>query len=897
MDAYGLIQNQIVVPLERIDGVASVTANGLEEKEILIELDRERTEAAGLNIYQLAQELGNDNFSLASGWVVDGGSKMLLRSVARYEDLDALRNRPVAPSVRLSDVATVRYQAPDRDFRVRANSRPAVALVVFKEGPANAIQVADRINRVVEELQDDPRLNAVDMVPLFDQAQVIRESLSTLVNSGKIGGFFAILVLFFFLRRFRMTMIITLAIPLSLVMALTVMFFAGETLNVLSLLGLVISIGLLVDNSVVVAENIHRLHATGVSRREAAIRGAGEIALAVTMATLTTIIVFLPVSLVEGQAQVILLRLSIPISVALAASLVVAGVFVPLSVYLTLRNGKPRGQSRLARTWNRFHDGMENVLARLYDATLGRLNAAYNRLLALSLRRRLDLVLVLAAVFALTVGVAFRSLEVVPIQDEERTSIEVSVEMPPNMTLEETEQYFLECEKVLEEMGDELDLSGHFLFHQVRYGELEGWFNNPRTKPDLTPREATERLMERLPEKPGVKLYTGQESDVEESDDQTTYAVTLYGEDSEELEVVAERLEETLVALDGVLGLQRSGELPPSELGLIIDRERAQRIGVSPQVVAGVVGYALRGQQLNRYWQDGRDIPVRVRFEEEDRSSLDDLNSFWVPAADGFVSVASISDTEFLQSRRGIYRRDKQIARSITLELEEGREDEARQRLGAFVRQLDLPEGVSVGTGRTSSSANEDQEALQFAALVSVVFIYLLMGFLFESFILPLSIVSTIPLASIGVGWIHWAVGRNIDMLGIVGGILLIGVVVNNGIVLIDYVNRLRAGGMDRTEALLTAAHRRFRPIMMTATTTICGMVPLTLGGPTSIGLSYTSFGLTLIGGMTTATLLTLLVVPVFYTFFDDAREHASRVAKAALTARGAPAATETASE
>jgi HAE1 family hydrophobic/amphiphilic exporter-1 len=199
--------------------------------------------------------------------------------------------------------------------------------------------------------------------------------------------------------------------------------------------------------------------------------------------------------------------------------------------------------------------------------------------------------------------------------------------------------------------------------------------------------------------------------------------------------------------------------------------------------------------------------------------------------------------------------------------------------------------------GRSSSSADEDREALQFAALVSVVFIYLLMGFLFESFILPLSIVSTIPLASIGVGWIHFAVGRNIDMLGIVGGILLIGVVVNNGIVLIDYVNRLRAGGMDRTEALLTAAHRRFRPIMMTATTTICGMVPLTLGGPTSIGLSYTSFGLTLIGGMTTATLLTLLVVPVFYSFFDDAREHAGRVAKAALTARGAPTAAETTSD
>jgi HAE1 family hydrophobic/amphiphilic exporter-1 len=303
--------------------------------------------------------------------------------------------------------------------------------------------------------------------------------------------------------------------------------------------------------------------------------------------------------------------------------------------------------------------------------------------------------------------------------------------------------------------------------------------------------------------------------------------------------------------------------------------------------VAGVVGYALRGQELSRYRTADKDIPVRVRFKEEDRETLRQLQNFYVPTGEGegFVPLSAVADVSFLAGSRRIWREDKRTTRTITLELEEGEEDEARGRLVALQNTLELPEGVRFGDSRDTSSSDEDLAALQFAASLSIVFIYLLMGFLFESFILPLSIICTIPLAGIGVGWIHYAMGYNLDFLGVVGIVLLIGVVVNNGIVLIDYTNRLRADGLERREALLQAAERRFRPIMMTAFTTICGMVPVTLSGASSIGLSYTSFGLTLIGGLTTATLLTLLVVPVFYTFFDDAQLVTGRAIRHALGA------------
>ncbi|MGD2114252.1 MAG: efflux RND transporter permease subunit [Acidobacteriota bacterium] len=883
VDAYNLIEYQIKRPIERIDGVASVDVNGLEEKEILIELDREATASAGLNIYELGQSLSADNFTLASGHVLAGGKKLLLRSVAEYDSIEELENRPVGENVRLGDIATISYAEPERRYMVRANSRPAFALFVMKEGQANTIEVSRRVRETVEGFEDDPRLSAIGVKLFFDQGNAILESLGTLLDSGKIGALFAIGVLFFFLRRLRMTLIITLAIPLSILIGLAVMFFVGETLNIFSLLGLMISIGLLVDNSVVVAENIFRLHQEGMPRRDACVRGAGEMALAITMATLTTIAVFLPISLVEGGGQFFLQRLAIPISVSLLASLFVALIIIPLAVYVTLPTRAPAG----ARA-NPLHP----LFRRAYEATFGRLNHLYRLLLDVCLERRLDVILLINVLFVASIALfSTKQVRVVPVQEDEAMAFELDVDMPRNTTFEETEDYFLDAEKVLEGMQEELGLDG-YLVVAGRWGggEIQGWFTTPRTV-DITPREAAEKVRDALPERAGVTFYLGDENRAGEEEEDKTHTFVLTGEDPGRLEEAAVGLEELFRSVDGVLGVKRSEEASPDELAVRVDRDRAQHQGVNPQAVAGVVSYALRGQALPRFSRDGREIPVRVRFEEEDRKSVDQLADFAVPTGQGgALPLTAVTDVEFLDSPRSIRRRDKRISRTVTLELEEGREEEARDRLVAMAQQIDLPEGITFGEPVRRRGMDEDLRGLLLAAGLSIVFIYLLMGFLFESFILPLSILLTIPLASIGVAWIHWATGKSLDTLGIVGGVLLIGVVVNNGIVLVDYINRLRNQGHERREAILLAADRRFRPIMMTALTTICGMIPLTVGGASSIGLSYTSFGLTLIGGMTTATLLTLLVVPVSYTLFDDAREITLRAVRQARAQRGVPA-------
>ena len=864
IDVYNLVQDEIVLPLSRIDGVASVDPQGLIEKEILIELDRDKTAAAGLNIFDLAEQLGSDNFTLSSGTVRQGASKLQLRSISRYDSLEQLESRLVSDTTRLRDIATVRYAMPDQKFRVRAMSRPAVALAVLKEGDANTLEVAEAVNAAVEKMRANPRLEAIELVELFDQGDVIRESLGTLLSSGRVGGLIALLVLFFFLRRLRMTLIVTLSIPLSIIIALTAMFFAGESLNILTLLALMISVGLLVDNSVVVAENIFRLHRDGMGRRQACIQGAGEIALAILMATLTTIAVFLPVSLVEGQGQFFLLRLSIPISVALLGSLLVALVFIPLSVFLTLPSKREREQS--------VPHPVSNALKRAYDASFGWLNHLYARVLGYFLARRFDLIMVVLAVFVVS-ALPFKKVKIVDAQEEDRGGFSISVELPNNTTLEEAEQFFLSGEKVVEQLAEELDLDGWFLFHRATSGELQGWFKSPRTN-KVTPREATQRVLETLPEKAGVRLFTANDDQTDDKRNQALHAFVLEGENAPELSRVARDLEEIFLAVDGVLGVRKVEDQSPSELALVIDRERAQAQGVDPTVISTIVGYALRGQSLNRYNYDGKQIPVTVRFREEDRDSLKELANFQLPGAHGTpIPLSALTETKYLASPAQISRNNKKTSRNITLELEEGREEETRERLIATSRGIDLPEGMTFARGDGVPEMSEDLRNMGLAAVISIIFIYLLMGFLFESFILPASILLTIPLASIGVFWAHLIAGLDIDFLGVVGLILLVGVVVNNGIVLIDYVSRLRGEGVERGRALVLAAERRFRPIMMTALTTIGGMIPLTLGGSSSIGMSYKSFGLTLIGGLTSATILTLLVVPIFYTLFDDLRD------------------------
>jgi HAE1 family hydrophobic/amphiphilic exporter-1 len=411
--------------------------------------------------------------------------------------------------------------------------------------------------------------------------------------------------------------------------------------------------------------------------------------------------------------------MAIPICVALLASLLVAVVLIPLGVYLTLpKRIEEEGADHVLHTVvpeNRLY----RLFAKLYNVSFGKMNHVYNRWLQGFLVHRLDLVLLIVAAIGVTAVAAKKEIEFVDVQDNEAAGFEIDVEMPNNYTLEETEKWFLEAEQIVEAHAEEFGLEGWFLFHRKTFGELQGWFTTPKTV-DVSAKELTEKVVEMLPKRPGMVLRTGSESEVDDNNDEKVYSVRINGEDPELLDSIGKDLEALFLRVPGVLGVRRNSENAPNELALVLDRDRTQQYGVDPRAVAGVVSYALRGQSLPKHREEGREVPVLVRFKESDRASLDDLESFYVPTAAGdMLPISALTDVEMLQSAERIVRRNKRITRSITLDLKTEEAEETRAVLAAIVRGIDLPEGFSFSDQDGQQSLNEDLQGLIFATTTS----------------------------------------------------------------------------------------------------------------------------------------------------------------------------------
>jgi HAE1 family hydrophobic/amphiphilic exporter-1 len=873
-DHYAVIEQHIIKPLQRIDGIADVDV-GIRQKEIQIEVDKDRAEAYGLSIHRLSRRLRGDNFTMSSGSVRNGGKKYLLKSSSSFHTMDELSNIPINDTVQLKDIATLKYEVEDPHHHTeRWNGKKSATVSIRKESEANTVDVSEMVAATVQKMHDNPALSNYQIQLYRNYGDIIKGRLKTLRDNGMKGAIFAALVLFFFLRQFRMTAIIALAIPLCLLISMMMMFFAGESLNTTTILGLVICVGLLVDNSVVVAENIYRHHQNGMSRSDACIRGVGEISLAVITATLTTIIVFLPSLLIDGEMRFMLYRLALPVVSALLASLVTAIIFIPICVYITL-------PSKSKQQGNRHDHFIKTSLINVYQKTFGRFNLWYNKTLGYFLRRRLDLAFILIVLLSATYFYAFKEVDFSGRRDEQIEEFHMSFRFPDQFTLEERDNYFHAVENIVETNKVEYGISSYSIRYSKHSGSFEGNFSE--TINSQIPREdVAEQLYNKFPEKPGLRVYySGQDRGEVRNDKKSEQYVRLVGDDPQLLESVAENLKPTFEALPGVISLMdKDSDDAPNEMALIVDRDLASSIGISPDSIAGVVSSAIRGSSLPKFNGKGRQIPVRMRFSEEDRAEIEDLNNFLVRTDDGrYSSIGSITTPAMLKSETYIRRNNKKVSTYIGMKLKSGEEKVARRAIYNAQKNIDLPEGVSFREIELTFDDDEVDTSL-IALGLSIVFIYMLIAFLFESMLMPLSIVLTIPLAAIGAVWMHYGIpgfrsytGTTMDQMGIVGAILLLGIVVNNGIVLIDYVNRLRKTGMERTEALLLATKHRFRPIIMTALTTIFGMIPLTLASESEMGMSFKSFGFMLIGGMTSATLFTLLAVPVFYTLIDDAQK------------------------
>ena len=873
-DPMTLIDEHLVRPIERIDGVGLVNMWGRTDPEVRIDVDRARAESAGVNMVGLVGALGRANFTLASGRVEDSGKTLLLRSNAAFTNVHDIGEVMIRQDgLRLRDVAEVTLGPPEVTRHDRYNGRPATVMFVVKESQANTVEVCERIKAAVAEAALHPDLGGVEVRKVFIQGDMIRYSLDQVVGSGIQGGYLALAVLLFFLRRVRITIVIALSIPLSLFLALPVMYFTGQSINLVSLVGLMICVGMVVDNSVVVAENIARFRRRGLGPYAAALQGAGEVALAMTLATLTTVIVFLPASLLsEGPTQFFMIRMVTPVCVSLLASLFVALVLVPLASALMLGEDKPRtGNSWLRRidaAWKR-------VLGRIYDATMGWINEAYGRLLRVILRRRMDVVLLTLFAMASTV-LPFSKVPFASGQQFGSRRITINYSMPAETTLDEANAFFLEIEGILDREGKDWRAAGQYVGFDENTGTVQVFFEPPGD--DEPPFEKfAKELAERLPNKPGWKK-TSQfaESDGARDD---SFRVSIYGDDHDLLAETREQLTEKLLSIEGVIGL-RTGEdtRRRDELALSIDRAMSERFGVSADALANTVAYAIRGAPLPRFHTPEKELNVRIRYRAEDRTDVDEILGWTVPARQGgSVPIEVLADKHVGRGEASLQRVNKRVGTAIRLELSNDDRAATIARIQEFMKGYRLPEGLSFDADSDRKAIDDLAQDLGGAMLLGTIFILLVMGFLFESFVLPLAVLPSIPLSFVGVWWVLYATGESIDPLAGIGIVLLLGVVVNNAIVLIDFVNAARAQGLARTEAIVQAGRLRFRPIMMTSLTTIGGLLPLALTEPTGEGIAYQAFGQALLGGMSTATVLTLVVVPVAYCYLDDLREALGR--------------------
>ena len=848
------VRNRLARPIERLPGVSRVAIWGVSARKVRVELDDGLARAHAVDTTTLVKALEQDNFTMALGAIEEGGQRVLVRAVARFETLDDIRALPVKEGVRLGDVARV-HIAPDPEPDIhRIDGAAAVTLMVYKEATANTIDVCGSVGAESTRILGEGRtLDGWSGQVFFDQGGYIQGSIDYLKRSALYGGAIAVVLLFLFLRSAGMTLLVTLAIPLCLLTTVVVLYFAGESLNLMSMMGLMLSVGMVIDNAIVVLENIDRYGRGGQSRKAAAVGGAQEVSLAITLATLTTMVVFLPMVLLGGSPMVafFLGKIGFPVCYALLMSLVAALVYIPAGArWLPTRPEKPLGP---------LFTGLQN---------------GYARALGWTLEHRVAATLVVVGVIA---SVSF-PMERVRKVDQVRggmDALRVHIVGPPNGSHHELDATVRVAEEAV--IANKADLEvravlarqGWTADHAILQIFFVGVDERGRERS-----EVIDEIRELLPKRPGYQTRVGWQGSGN-AEGGVNLAVT--GPDTEVATELAEEVASRLQRLDSVDQASLDEPQSGTELRFRIEREGAEKFGLSPMLIGGTIDYSLRGRRLGDFHGHDTDLEMVVEVAPEDRAQVDQLRLRDVVPLPGAAAdtgrerpgapLGLVTTTERASGYGRIVREDRRTMVKINVT---GDEQALFVALAKELPQIKLPPGYGVDFGARFRSMRENEEGGNYALLVAVALVFFLMGVLFESFILPFSILLTVPLAFVGVFWTLYLTDTPLDIMAIVGCIILVGVVVNNGIVLIDQVQQRRAAGLERTDALLEAARNRVRPILMTALTTVGGLVPMAVGHASLLGIEYYPLGRVVIGGLLSSTVFTLFAVPLLYSLLDD---------------------------
>jgi HAE1 family hydrophobic/amphiphilic exporter-1 len=861
--AYELLNRKVKRRLERIEGISKVDLYGVAPREVRIELMADRVAAHRVNLVDLMTTLRESGSSVTAGRVTDGGRRYTVRPATELTTLDALRDLVVTDSgVRLKDVATVALENPELDHGRHLNRTYAVGLSVSKEAGANTVAVGRAVEAAIREIGDDPEMEGISVYVMDNSAEGITSSLYDLVVAGLLGGVFAVLVLYLFLRRLSTTMIVALAVPISILVTVGALYFLGFTLNVLSLMGLMLAIGMLVDNAVVVTENIHRhQRLTPDDRVGATLRGVKEVAMAVTAGTLTTAIVFAPMIVSQtDQVALFLKHVSVAICVALAVSLLLSLTVVPL---LTARLKPPKAEAE-----SRWLVWLTDRYGALLDGLLRRRGVAG--------------LLTLGLLLSVAVPAAFVTQDFFP-NDNTSREVRLFYHVTDTYTVDRVEEGVDRVEEYLFSNQDTLEIESVYSYYRADYAMTTILL----TEEERRSVDAIQTQMRA--EMP--KLAIAQPSFTWENESSgESIRVTLNGPASDVLSDLADEVARRLATVEGLQDVRSEARRGEKEVRVVVDRRRAHRHGVSSEAVGQTVAVALRGQPLRRFRTPTGEVEMRLLFQDADRQTVEQLQMLALPvrndAASGPLPLGAVANFEVTRGPRTIEREDRSTMVGVTAGLDDLPRNEAQTKIRAALESLELPTGYAWTFGQRVQQEEEQQATMMMNLLLALALIYLVMAALFESLIHPAAIWTSILFAIVGVFWFFLATGTTFSIMAWIGVLILIGIVVNNGIVLIDHVNTLRRErsdqvldgvrreGLRRRHAIVQAARERMRPILMTAATTILGLIPLCLG-TTQVGgdgPAYFPMARAIVGGLAFSTVITLLILPAVYLFFDDLR-------------------------
>lgn len=886
VDLREYAEDEVSDELARLDGVAIVQVNGGRKREIHVDLEKSRLEGLGITTDQIKGALASSNLNLPGGHLKPGQQNFIIRTTGEFASVAEIGQTVVGSRggvpVFLRDVAKIRDSYADRDGEVLMNGEPAVVLIVQKQSSANTVQVSDRVIRRVAELQK----NAPDDITInisMDTAEFIRGSIRSLRDEALVGGLLAVLVIILFLHSFSSTVIIALAIPFSIIATFILMQYNNMTLNIITLGGLALGVGRLVDDSIVVLENIYRHREQGKDPRAAALVGSSEVAMAVLAATITAIVVFLPIAYVKGMAGVMFKPMALTVAFALGSSYFISMMLVPL---LTTKLMKVEHNRLEKNDW--FHRALAG-----FEGWLKFLDGKYQQVLvwAITHKKTMTALVTVLALVSLSLLWPLKLVggEFVPQSDEGEFTIQVK--LPAGIGFKRTSQVMKQVDAIVRQevpearnvfttMGEGEGMQAMMGGTGVNSGQMRVRLG-PRNDRKRSVFDIADALRQRFATIPDATatIITGDNNSggsiggsIMSGGNAGALEVEIQGYDLMMADSLAEQIKTIMNSIPGAKDARKTLQPGFPELQVMIDREKAGGFGLSTYQVAGSIETMFKGNTVTRFRDQrlGKEYDVVVRLTAEDRLDRAALANISFPSPIGQpVSLSNIAKIGLMQGPVDIARKNQQRQVNVSCDIKGRPLSEVSRDLTQKLAGLNIPPGFNIVVGGAAKDMQDSMKDLMLAALLAMLLVYMVLAAQFESLLDPFVVLFSVPLGIIGVVWGLFFFGMNLSVIAFIGIIMMIGIVVSNAILLVDYSNQLKRQGMELYQAVVLAGRTRLRPILMTSLTTMLGMVPMALGMGES-GETIAPLAVAVIFGLSASMLLTLVFVPSLYVIFEE---------------------------